>query len=784
MATTSVKPNVKVLVDPAGKEYQFPIGWKFFNLDAPPGWSSKGQIYVQGGVTAPPLATLYGPGDAPLVVAVGSTYSHDMLAKGYSLDKGKYADPAAAAQSQKDKANAAPIPIPETWKSDGGTYALIRFKDDPTPNDAIDDTKTVWLLDTQSKTYRPIAGPSALVALAAQMGVPSLPITDVPSSVIDDPTNPFFQGEFLSTDFSITADQVNSKNVTPIPEKYQNSSSSSSETPVDQAKGTVYGKQRYGTAEETSAATTLVSFLNFLASGDPQNQYIKKETLDRIVNDPNSTFAAEAFLAVTYGGYTLGDVYRELYAKEQGNAAFKGFSRSTPKSQWVQTAEGAESLRSGPAVPGSLLLKIGDVATTGLVNMPAGFFDQAPRTLDPNKPEDLETIRKVEASYYDILNQLATADTEEAYSVAWSNWERLRIALERQLGIKLSDNVQAAWGEIEKLSQTESGAGLYDTGIHKEIVDKYLADRRKADQRSREDTAIKKDDEEFKFAKASGSAKDVKALIERYDAEDAKAGKSPDQYRSVLYGLKPSAANAAYFTRENFKKLYPYFTDAQLDKAISAYIDENGNYRSDIYQKLYANSIVKNEGDRFSFQMTTAQEAINAAKQKENEQYAVTTQQQIEAMRLGQGETGYVAQTGTAGPAEASGETAPAAQTGPTGPVPAQGRPTETVYKNGQSKVIDVADHDYWVNNQRWSTSPPSSSSVLPPQPPTPTETFKQAQAPAASPPPTPPAPPPATHAINDVNPANPAQRWNGSTWVTPPTGWSIGPDGKLKPPS
>lgn len=103
--------------------------------------------------------------------------------------------------------------------------------------------------------------------------------------------------------------------------------------------------------------------------------------------------------------------------------------------------------------------------------------------------------------------------------------------------------------------------------------------------------------------RAYGSSKDIADQVAKMDAEDKAKGVSPDQYRSIAWGLKPSAAktykatypdgttamlNAAeYFSVANLKKMEPDENLEYLENFSKSMIDDYGNLRSDIYRKLY-----------------------------------------------------------------------------------------------------------------------------------------------------------------------------------------------------
>ena len=97
---------------------------------------------------------------------------------------------------------------PADWsKSDivlDGRYALVKFSDDPTPDD-IDDRGTIWLFDDREKTYRPFVSPQAIQNYLQGVDLANINevVQTIPTSALQ---NPAMQGQFIYRDYGIQDD--------------------------------------------------------------------------------------------------------------------------------------------------------------------------------------------------------------------------------------------------------------------------------------------------------------------------------------------------------------------------------------------------------------------------------------------------------------------------------------------------------------------------------------------------------------------------------------------------
>lgn len=84
------------------------------------------------------------------------------------------------------------------------------------------------------------------------------------------------------------------------------------------------------------------------------------------------------------------------------------------------------------------------------------------------------------------MTKVAEADTEQARAYAQDDYNKFVKELNKQYGIKLSDNAKTAWDQLQNMFSGASAKGLANSGIFNEAMDKYLQDVRTTDQRNRE----------------------------------------------------------------------------------------------------------------------------------------------------------------------------------------------------------------------------------------------------------------------------------------------------------
>jgi hypothetical protein len=175
------------------------------------------------------------------------------------------------------------------------------------------------------------------------------------------------------------------------------------------------------------------------------------------------------------------------------------------------------------------------------------------------------------------MMQKAEANTEQAKAIANNDWEKFKESIDRKYGIQLSDNANSAWGQLQSMFKGYTDAGLGQSGLMNEVMDKYLGDVRKSDQRMREEKATTEESQKRDYLLSSGSQAEIADFVKN----------NPDL--AEKWGMVPSAEIKDWYSQENLKSLYPDMSDEEISKISNMVIGEDGNYRSSMYQNLYAN---------------------------------------------------------------------------------------------------------------------------------------------------------------------------------------------------
>ena len=343
---------------------------------------------------------------------------------------------------------------------------------------------------------------------------------------------------------------------------------------------TIYGTTKQPLNVEQKAANLIGQIFTAIKN---KGGIIEDTFKNNILNNP--TQLAKYTSALLYGGYTIDDVYRDLKMKElaaQGITDYQGksgFSETISATEWYNTPEGQSSKNNPVLVPPTDTMEISaELFNNPIFAIPAAVFSTLVEPLDKNSPEFKAEAEKIQASYYDIMTQKAQAETEQQKAVANESYNLFKDKLNKTYGIQLSDNANAAWGQLNNLFSGASEKGLGSSGLLTEATNKYLADIRKKDQRLRDEKATTATTEEINQLLKSGSSADIQAYIAKNGVERAKA-----------LGLVPSDEVANWYSVSNLKTLYPNMSDTEIANIRNMMLDENGNYRSNIYQTMYGN---------------------------------------------------------------------------------------------------------------------------------------------------------------------------------------------------
>ena len=474
--------------------------------------------------------------------------------------------PSAAAPGAIDPNTGAPL-------SQGGTpyfmgdYSLVRFSGQG-PSGGINEG-VVWLLDKQTKTLRPFTNEAALNSFfSTPIDVTKIPVMQasalMPGGILGS-QNGVPGYELLGSEYAVQPNGM-----------ARALDYSSSQLAVR------YGQQINNSGEQY-ASMLVDGFLDSLAKTDAG---IGRNTLNSLKND--STRISFYINAMAYGGYTLPDIYRDIKARELGLDEVRPISIATPRVDYSNTQEGQFAYSDARTAPPA---QIGNMSTSSLnlslYDLPDEAFKTLIPVLDYNSDEFKQKMNDIESAYHDILLQQINAGTEQEKALADYNWERFREELSTNYGIQLSNNALDAWNQIEQAYDQFAQRNISGSGLQNEAIDDYLRRVRLGDQRLREESLSKEETEQMKFYTGYATSQQVKDLI----AEDQAKGLPQDQWRATRWGLVPSTDISSTLSLSALKAKYPNESDETLQRYITSVLDENGNYRSSLFQRQMASKL-------------------------------------------------------------------------------------------------------------------------------------------------------------------------------------------------
>ena len=313
--------------------------------------------------------------------------------------------------------------------------------------------------------------------------------------------------------------------------------------------------------------------------------------------------------ALTYGGYTVGDILndmkrRELIYKNDPKAKSMPaiIDPDLKRTEYQATAEGQRSVTEAASILPTF--NLGGLMNPEILkygsNMPDDVFKMLVPLLDKNSQEFKDAVANVKSAYYDLANQQLQASTEQEKAIADYNEAKFKEQINKQYGIILSDDATTAWKQLETLGDTFNTRGIAGSGMQNEAVDNYLRTVRKQDSRYRDEKLTKEEADKAAYYRTSASEAEIAAL-------------TPEE--RTKWGLTPSADIASKYSMANLRSQFPDSTEAELQAYRDAVLDSNGNYRSAIYSKYYTNLATNNTNKKSVAETQVLQDALNKEKQ-------------------------------------------------------------------------------------------------------------------------------------------------------------------------
>lgn len=352
-----------------------------------------------------------------------------------------------------------------------------------------------------------------------------------------------------------------------------------------------YLGMRYGQtnndASNYDASLALDGFLTLLSVKNSVG--IDVMTFENVKNDP--ALLGKYIIALAYGGYTLEDVYKDIKRMDmvaKGDASMNNIeiiSTSSDKDTYAKTPAGQQALANPYLTMPTNLEGISDSSLfkLKLFQMPTWMFEELVPILDTESDEFKAQLDTIKTAYHDAIMMQLKATNEREKAVADYTYEQLKKTIEENYNLKLSDNALEAWNQIESIGAKMGERGLMGSGMENEALDDYLRQVRENDRRTRETQLNSEETYLAQKLAASGSPDEIQALI----AEDQAKGLPREEWRAVKWGLVPSQEVLDAFSVERL--MQEYDIDRETAEGYrNKVLDENGNYRSTIYQNYYS----------------------------------------------------------------------------------------------------------------------------------------------------------------------------------------------------
>ena len=238
---------------------------------------------------------------------------------------------------------------------------------------------------------------------------------------------------------------------------------------------------------------------------------------------------------------------------------------------------------TGPTIP-EYLLPAG-YGRLSIFSYPEEVYKEIIPKLIPGTPEYQAAMDKLSTAYFDVMQQQMNASTAQQQEAANYNWQELKRTIETNLGITLSNDAYQAWDQIQSLGNQASAQNIKGSGIENESIDNYLNKIRRADTVTRNEAQTKQEAADQNYYTKFATPQKIKELIE----------KNPALAKS--WGLVPSDEIRAAMNPAALKAKYPTMSDKDIQRYIASILDENGNYRSALYQKhIMGSSLGANKG--------------------------------------------------------------------------------------------------------------------------------------------------------------------------------------------
>ena len=493
-------------------------------------------------------------------------------------------------------------------------YAVVKFSWDPNWADEW-DASTLWLLDSNTRQIQPFLSMTWFNNLFWENSKEAL------KKVVNLNPNDLLQNWDL-WDFTLLSNSYWINDNWDIPTVETNQQNI---------------KSLYWKTPDAKAVNTSYTALDWFFSLLKQNNWsgIDTNTINSALNDHNQV--AQYISALAYGGYSVNDVYRDLKRKDlisKWDQSLKNVQVINPNidknsflntqqwqmSQWIATIDPPASFWN---ISSSLL-------NSPITQLPKEAFDTLVPPIDINSPDFKDQMDKVQSAFHDILMEQSNASTEAEKTAADSKYKDYQDYIEQNYGIRISMDAAQAWQQLQSIGQQSEINWVTGSGIQNSQVDDELKQTRIQDSKYREQMVNAQESAEADNAKTSASSSDIK----RMNDEDNAKWLPKEQWRAYRWGLVPSDDVLKNLDINTLKQKYPNASEDDLNNMRSQILDENGNYRSTLYQNRSDNlskikyggtmaDMLPSMGDLQTFKEKKVLDANDAAQKKASAPYTM-----------------------------------------------------------------------------------------------------------------------------------------------------------------
>jgi peptidoglycan hydrolase-like protein with peptidoglycan-binding domain len=411
-----------------------------------------------------------------------------------------------------------------------------------------------------------------------------------------------FDDETVNTNNSSSVNNNTNSNIN------SENTNNTNNTSISTSSDNFYGQERNAGAEQDALTIT-----KYMAEDMEDSDIISSSFLKSLTSD----YKQLAFYvnALTYGGYTIGDVINDIernYMISKGNknaSNIKIIDASLTKAEATQKGSISSESDILSLIPESIMNGLNidtEILSYGSENIPDELFNELVPLLDNTSDEYKDAVEDLMATYSDLANTQLEAETEQQKAVADYNMKIFKDQLKEKYHLALSDNADEAWAQIEGLLDNYNTRNLSGSGIEQESIDEQLKKTREEDRRSRVDKLNIEEAQMAEYYQKYATADEIAELI----AEDNKNGITKrEDLRAYKWGLIPSSNIIEEYSLESLAEKYPDLTNEELQNKRNAILDENNNYRSTIYKNYYSGILTNEETQRETAEDTVIKDA-------------------------------------------------------------------------------------------------------------------------------------------------------------------------------